>query len=186
MQAMPRLYANALGNLIFVTSHLGKFEEADRYFAESTHLFEEMIEDDLKAWIYINNGFRYFTSGDMAEAIDFGKKGLRLSESWSNNDLLSYGYHLLSIANYYQGNTVEGLEFALKGIELGDEKGFRGMNHVWLLIDACCCASAAGDMVRALEYGKTGVNICHEIESLWSAAWAYLSLRIAYQKAGDL
>jgi len=186
IQGMPRLYANALGNLIFVTSHIAKFEEADKYYEESLRLFGEMINRDLQAWIYINNGFRYFTSGDLAEALDFGNKGIRMSESTANDDLLSYGYHLLSISNYYQGDFAEGLELALKGIRLGEKKGFRGMNHVWHFINACSCAATAGDMGRAMEYGETGLKICQEIESPWSEAWAYLSLCITHQKAGHL
>ena len=186
MQAMPRLYANAMGNLIFVSSHLGKFDEADRYFSESANLFGEMIEGDLKAWIHIKNGFRYFTSGDLIQALNFGEEGLRMSESWANNDLLSYGYHLLSITNYFQGNHVKGLELALKGIQLNEERGFRGMNHVWHLINACFCTCAAGDMTRALEYGEQAVKASQEVESSWSIAWAYLSLQIVHQKTGNI
>ncbi|RJQ65569.1 MAG: hypothetical protein C4519_27845 [Desulfobacteraceae bacterium] len=183
---MPRLYANALGNLIFVTSHLLKLEASDQYLEAAVCLLKDMTDSDLKSWIYLNYGFRYFTSGDLAEAIGYGEKGLGMCEASANDDLRSYGYHLLSISHYFLGNFMEGLELALKGIRLGEEKGFRGTNHVWHLINACCCLSAAGDITRAVEYGQAGLNRCREIESHWSEAWACFSLRIAYQKAGNM
>ena len=179
-------YIDALGHLIFITSHIGKMDEADEYFKLAGEALNDSVKADLHAWIYLNYGFRFFASGNMAEALRFGEKSLRTCQRLGLYVLLTDCYNLISISNYCAGNFNEGYETALSGLRLCEEKGIRESTHAWLLIDACLCAGAMGTTDEAIAHGKKGLQICREIESLWSEAWAHHALSLAYELSGDL
>jgi ATP/maltotriose-dependent transcriptional regulator MalT/DNA-binding SARP family transcriptional activator len=179
-------YIDALGHLIFITSHIGKMDEADQYFKLASGALNDSVKANLHAWIYLNYGFRFFASGNMAEALRFGEKSLRMCQRLELYVLLTDCYNLISISNYCAGNFSRGYEAALAGLRLCEEKGIRESTHAWLLIDACLCAASIGKIDDAISHGNKGLQICREIESLWSEAWAHHALSLAYELSGDL
>ncbi len=186
IQSSSRLYVDVLGHLIFITSHIGKLEEADGYLDKAMKVLPEIKETDLQAWIYINQGFRFFSSGDFLEAESCGEKSNKLATRLILQNLLTYSYHLISISNYYLGNFTKGFDAALKGLKISQERGLRDATHAWLFIDASFCASAKGDILAAIEYGHDGLKISEELESSWSEAWACHALQDAYFKGNDV
>jgi LuxR family transcriptional regulator, maltose regulon positive regulatory protein len=182
----PRRLVDALGHLIFISSHLGKFDQADQHFFRTKDLLSQTGESVLHAWVYINYGFRYCAAGDMVQALKFGEMGNRICKRLKLYHLLTFGYHLIAFSNYYRGDFSKCLKTALKGIRLGTEKGFREIAHSWLLIDACFGSAAAGKFADAIDYGQKAISICRQIESRWSEAWAYHALQQVYLNSGDL
>jgi DNA-binding SARP family transcriptional activator len=182
---MPRLYVDALGHLIFILSHKGKFEEADSYYTEAMQTLTGPGESDMHAWIYLNQGFSFFISGDHAKAKSFGQRANAISKRIGRHHLLTMGYHLVSICDFFMGHFEKALATALKGIQLGEEKGFIETAHAWNWNDASLCASVLGRLDDAIAYGRKNLSICKDLGSLWSEAWAQRALTVAYLKSGD-
>lgn len=183
---MPRLFVDALGHLVYIMSHAGKMDQADIYYAEAMQTLSNGQEGDLHAWMYLNYGFRHFRSGDLINAKRYGERANALSIQRHLYHLLSLGYHLVAISEYYLGNFTTGLQAAFNGIRAGEEKGFIEAAHAWNWNTACLCATALGRYEDAIEYGKTGLCVCRELNSLWSQAWANRALTEAYLKSGDI
>lgn len=182
----PRLLADSLGHLIFLSPHLGKFEQAGSHYQNAEEMLRSLPQSDLHAWIYINNGFRFCALGDIDQALKFGQLGNRICERLKLHHLQTFGYHLAAIVLYYKGHLNQSLDAAQKGIRLGEEKGFREIAHTWLLIDACFGCAAKGLISDAIAYGQKALTICRQIESRWSEAWVHHALANAHFKADDL
>ncbi len=186
VRTMPRLYVDALGHLVFIMSHEGMLDQADAYYAEAMKVLAEAPEGDLHAWMYLNYGFRHFRSGDLVRAKQYGEQSNALSMQTHLYHLLSLGYHLVAVSEYYTGNFEAGLEAARKGIQAAEDKGFIEAAYAWNWNSACLCATALGHYMDAIEYGTKGLQVCRELNSLWSQAWAHRSLTEAYLKSGDV
>ncbi|MBI5551429.1 MAG: hypothetical protein HY911_07965 [Desulfobacterales bacterium] len=185
IRGRPRLYVDALGHLIFIAAHAGRLEEADRYYAAALEVLDSQVETDLHAWIYVNFGFRHFRAGDLAQAKALGQKANRISLQLGLPHLLTLGYHLVSVAEYYLGRFESALETALRGVRTGEENGFIETAHALNWNHAAICAAALGHFEDAIAYGRNGLRVCKELNSLWSEVWAHRALAEAYLKAGD-
>jgi DNA-binding SARP family transcriptional activator len=185
VQGNPRLCIDILGNLIFISSHLGKMTVADQYFDKAMSLLAELNEDSLLAWLYFNQGFRYGVSGDLVKALKIGERAKEICESLGLYRLLALTYNLMSWSSYYLGHFSKGIANAVKGMEIVKERGFRDSPHAWLLIDSGLNAIALGNISEAIDDGKEGLIIFQDLGSNWGQAWAYHVLQRAYQKSGD-
>lgn len=180
-----QLCINIMGNLIFIMSFLGEITVADQYFNEGMSLFSELKDEDLLAWLYFNQGFRYGFSGDFIQAVELGEKTKEMCENLRNYHLLALSYHLISWSNYYLGYFSKGMENAKKGLELVKEKGFHDQSFGWLLMDSAFNGIALGKITEAIDSGKESLRIFEDLGSRWGQAYVYHMLHGAYTKLGD-
>ena len=181
----PRLCINILGNLIFITSVLGEMTVADRHFNEGMSLLSELKDEDLLAWLYFNQGFRYGFSGDFIEALRLGEKARKMCEKLGNYHLLALSYHLISWSCYYLGLFSKGLENAGKGLDLVKERGFQDHSLGWLLMDAAFNATGLEKLTEAINNGEESLRIFEDLGSRWGQAYGCHVLHGAYTKLGD-
>ncbi len=181
-----RLAVNAVGHLIFIMSHTGRFTQADLYFEEIMHTLSDKTENDLHAWIFLNYGFRKLMVGEFSTVRDLAEKANAISRQLKIYYLITLGCNLLSLAHLHQGNFSEGLEIALEGIRTGEQKGYIANAQAWNWNYASNCAAALGNHEQAIVFGQTCLDLSRELNSTRSEAWAYHALQNAYLQAGDL
>ncbi len=180
----PRLYTDILGQLIFITSHIGKMADADAYFQLGLEILEQFNHGDQHAWIYLNYGFRFFVAGDFHRAMIYADKGHRINQKIALHRLVPFSHVLLSLIWFHLGEFTKALRIAEKGLEIGRTQGFRETSFVWLLINASFCSARVGHYADAIAFGNEALDVCQDVRSDWSEAWSYNALRHAYRRAG--
>ena len=187
VQGNPRLCIDIMGNLIFITSHLGKMNSADRYFNDAQLLLSGLREKKgLTAWIQLNQGFRYGCAGEFIEALRFAEKTDAICQSLGHYYLLIMNYHLISWSCYYLGFFQRGLENAERGLRIAQEKGFRDNLHAWLLMDSALNANALDNRERAVRDGRESLELFQELGCRWGQAYTHHALSEIYYKAKNI
>lgn len=182
----PNTYAYSLGSLIFVSSRLGKIDQADHYYQEATALNSGAIESPSMAWVYAGYGARFFQSEEFVQAIHYGEKACKMAQRFGKYSLVVLSCHLLSCSWLALGEPDKSYAIAAKGIEVAEKHNFLDISYAWCLNDAGFAQIQTGHVPEAIDNCLKSLQICGDTDSDWTEAWAHFSLSHAYLKTGEL
>jgi ATP/maltotriose-dependent transcriptional regulator MalT/DNA-binding SARP family transcriptional activator len=182
----PNTYAYCLGSLIFVSSRLGKIDQADSYYQEAADFISATTETPSMAWVYAGYGTRFFQSEEFGQAIHYGEKACKMAERFNKYSLVVMSCHLSSIAWMALGNHDKSYEMAAKGIQVAEKHNFLDISYAWCLGDAGFAQVQAGHVSEGIDYCLKSLQVCQNTDSDWTEAWAHFSLSHAYLKTGEL
>ncbi|MCK5784867.1 MAG: hypothetical protein KAH06_10485, partial [Desulfobacterales bacterium] len=114
-----------LGQMIFITSYLGKMDESDRYYdeAEKNLPDDEVLRKIYNALLHLYKSFRYHFSGDNKKALETGKKTKAVFEEMEIYQLVALYYQMASDSYWFMGDFSKGLNAAQTGLKIVEEKG---------------------------------------------------------------
>lgn len=182
----PNTYAYTLGSLLFVSSRLGKIDQADHYFQEASTFLSGAIESPSVAWVYAGYGARFYQSENFLQAIHYGEKACKMAQRFNRYSLVVMSHHLLSVAWIALGEHEKGYQIAAKGIEVAERHNFLDTSYAWCLLDAGFAQVQIGQAAEAIDNCLKSIQVCQDADSDWTEAWANFSLSHAYLKTGDL
>ncbi len=182
----PNTYAYSLGSLIFVTSRLGKIDQADHYYQEASTSISGAVESPSMAWVYAGYGARFYSSEDFLQAVHYGEKARKMAERFNKYSLVVMSCHLLSVTWIALGENEKSYQVAARGIEVAEKHNFLDTSYAWCLLDAGFALVQAGHFAVAIDHCLKSLQVCQDADSDWTEAWAHFSLSHAYVKTGEL
>ncbi len=180
-----RVTLNILTHLIFISSHLGKMEQADKHFEKGIELAKKIDEKGLLESLYLNHGFRQGCASEFKKARDFARKAHDGFKDEKLQHLLAFNHHLMAWANHYLGEYELGYEDAQKGLRITRESGFLDASHAWLLMDVALNATPLKKENEAVEYAAKALEAFRSMENRWGQSYSLHVLQTAYMATGD-
>ncbi|MCP4345877.1 MAG: hypothetical protein GY795_10170, partial [Desulfobacterales bacterium] len=173
----------ALCHLIFISSFLYKFDEADRYIEETesclTTLAGYISEEVPQGWFKISISLRYWASGDLDRAIEEAGEAHVYLKQLNHFVLLPLYYQIMTMYYHHKASFQEGLDMALAGLELTERMGYRETAMGWILCYAGANSYALGNTDQAIAYGEECVRLFQALESPWGVSTGYSTIQIA-------
>jgi ATP/maltotriose-dependent transcriptional regulator MalT/two-component SAPR family response regulator len=206
----PKLLIEIQGYLIYISSHFGQMDLADRCFDEAISLtcgLDEAVRHPCLLWLYYYRGFRYAFSGDYDRVIEVAETMKAICRS-KEPDEIPPGYHLLmSMACYHSRLYSRGFECAREGLTLlregrtpsgakasgwssprlspRGERGFPDVSRCWLLAFAALNAAELGNMAGTLEDAEESLRCFRKMGCGYGEPFAYFVLHDVHLKSGD-
>lgn len=206
----PKLQIEIMGYLIYISSHFGQMDLADRCFDEAILLTNDLDVEALRyqclMWLYYYRGFRYAFSGDYGKVLDAAETMKAVSRG-AEPDEIPPGYHLLvSMACYQLQHYSRGLESAKEALTLLNEgrpqsrtrasgwssprlspqgeRGFPDVTRCWLLAFAALNAAELGNVAGPLEDAEESLRCFRKMGCRYGEAFAYYVLHDVHLKKG--
>ncbi|MDY6933283.1 MAG: BTAD domain-containing putative transcriptional regulator [Spirochaetota bacterium] len=180
------MYIDVLTNLVMITTSLGKFDLADKYFDEAMLLLSSTDGIDNKrilARLYFNHGHRYILSGDNIKAMRTVEKMKEICENLKLPLYSCLSYYLISVLYYSLGDFSKSLDNAKKGLDLAIKNRIR--ETCWLFGLSAFNHAKLGNISEAIIDGKESLRISQHEESRYGQGYAYLALYHAYVKSSN-
>ncbi len=183
-----QLSVDIMGLLTFLSIHLGKIADADKYFKQGLALSTELNDKNVHAMFHIYKILGYVFSGDYNEAYKIGEQ---IEEECDEEGDYYYHLHtmnylLLSFSCHSSGLYSKGVDYARKGLDLVIERELLDVSQAWLLIVLGFNVTALGRITEAIDYGKESLKIFKDAGCCWGQAEAYYLLSFIYIRLEDL
>ncbi len=182
-------YSIAMTYLTFLSSVLGEFETAKKYYK----LFFEAIEGlpDLERRIsraLINTSYTYtlYIKGEFERAQQENKKLLKAVLELSIDPCLPLVYYQLSATSFFLGTFQEGVAFAQKGIETCEKISLYDSRKGWNCLAWAQNCIGLGKLDQAIELIDRSIELFENPGNRWGVANAWECLHQVYLAQGKI
>ncbi len=210
----PKLQVEVLGYMIYILSHFGQMEEADRCFKEAVSLTNTLKDEPLRyrclIWLYYYRGFHFAFAGEYSKVLEAAET-LKAVSGGTEPHGTPIGYYLLvSMACYHLQMHSRGFECAREalillkegrpqGVSRGasisawpsprvsprGERGFPDVTGCWLLAYAALNGIESGNAAGALEDAEESLRCFRRMRCRYGEAFAYCVLHEVHYKSGN-
>jgi LuxR family maltose regulon positive regulatory protein len=207
----PGLRIEILGYLIYILSHLGELELADRFFHEAIFLADDLETESLRSrcliWLYYYKGFMHAFSAEYEKALDAAESMRTAFQSIAPEKVPS-GYHLLvSMACFHLQLYSRGYECAREGLNMTGEdrsrgcpggsawpsprlsprgeRGFPDVLRCWLLAFTALNGAHLGKGAEALGAAERSLGCFRRMGCRYGEPFAYFVLHEVHLNSGN-
>jgi ATP/maltotriose-dependent transcriptional regulator MalT/DNA-binding SARP family transcriptional activator len=182
-------YSIAMTYLTFLSSVLGEFETAKKYYK----IFFEVIEGlpDLERRIsraLINTSYTYtlYINGEFERAQQENKKLLKAVLDLNIDPCLPLVYYQLSATSFFLGAFQEGVAFAQKGIETCEKISLSDSRKGWNCLAWAQNCIGLGKLDQAIELIDSSIELFENPGNRWGMANAWECLHQVYLAQGKI
>lgn len=113
--------APTLGNLSYLYSGMGRFDEAIRTAFESLEIHQKKKDMPKEAIQYSNIGKIYVTSGNFKKSIEYFENSIRISSHIKDDYILAEGLNNIAVAYEKKGDPFKAIEYQSKCIGIKEK-----------------------------------------------------------------
>ena len=182
-------YSIAMTYLTFLSSVLGEFETAKKYYK----IYFEVIEGlpDLERRVsraLINTSYTYtlYINGEFERAQQENKKLLKAVLELSIDPCLPLVYYQLSATSFFLGTFQEGVAFAQKGVETCKKISLSDSRKGWNCLAWAQNCMGLGKLDQAIELIDNSIELFENPGNRWGMANAWECLHQIYLAQGKI
>ncbi len=182
-------YLIAMTYLTFLSSALGEFETADKYYKMAWEVIEGLPGFERSTYnALINTSYTYtlYVKGEFERAQQVNKKLLKSVLELQIDPCLPLVYYQLSATSYFLGTHEKGLEFGRKGIEICEKISLADSRKGWVYLAWAQNCLGLGQFDRAIELIDNSIELFEEPGNRWGLANAWDCLHQVYLAQGRL
>lgn len=210
----PKLEIEISGYLIYILSHLGQIQKADRYFERAILRAKGVADKALRyqclIWLHYYKGFRHAFAGDYDGVLEEAETMKAISREMDDPEPPPGSYLLVSIACFNLQRYSTGFDSAEQALTmLGDgnaasgeggaarsawpsprpsprgERGFPDVLRCWLLAYAALNGAELGIESGILEYAEESLMCFRKMGCRYGEPFACFVLHEVHLKAGN-
>lgn len=182
-------YMIAMTYLTFLSSALGEFETAERYYKtawEVTDQFPQFERNTYSALINTSYTYTLYIKGEFERSQQVNKKLLKSVLELHIDPCLPLVYYQLSATCYFLGTHEKGLEFGRKGIESCKKMSLADSRKGWVYLAWAQNCLGLGQFDQAIELIGNSIELFEEPGNRWGLANAWDCLHLVYLSLGRI
>ncbi len=160
------------------------FTEALPVIDRVLYLSEHLSNDDIYATSLCDKAYCLYKKTEYTQSIDVSQQAVYFSEQHENWLQYSRAYLYMSLVNYGLRNYDEAVVLIESAIQANDKIGNNIQTHNTYGV-ACELYCGAGQLQRAIKYGKLAVDAARAMDYLPGVANHLTQLSYAYDRNGD-
>lgn len=180
-------YLIAMTFLTFLSSALGEFDTADKYYKMAWEVIEGLPEFELNTYnALINTSYTYtlYIKGEFERAQRVNKKLLKSVIELHIDPCLPLVYFQLSATSYFLGTHEKGQAFGRKGIEICEKISLADSRKGWVYLAWAQNSLGLGQFDQAIELIDNSIELFEEPGNRWGLANAWDCLHLVYLAQG--
>ncbi|MCP4117214.1 MAG: transcriptional regulator [Desulfobacteraceae bacterium] len=179
-------YSIAMTYLTFLSSVLGEFETAEKYYKIAWEEMEGLPDvERRRSRALINTSYSYtLYNGAFEQAQQLNKKLLKTVLELNLDPCLPLVYYQLSATSFYLGTFEKGVAFAKKGIEACEKISLSDSRKGWICVAWAQNCMGLGKLDQAIELIDCGIELFEEPGNRWGMANAWECLHQVYLARG--
>ncbi len=182
-------YSIAMTYLTFLSSVLGEFETAKKYYKTFFEVIEELPDLERKiSRALINTSYTYtlYINGEFERAQQENKKLLKTVQSLNIDPCLPLVYYQLSATSFFLGEFQEGVAFARKGVETCEKISLSDSRKGWNCLAWAQNCMGLGKPDQAMELIDAGIELFEAPGNRWGMANAWECQHQVYLAQGKI
>ncbi len=180
-------YSIAMTYLILLSSVLGEFETAGKYYKTAWEVIDGLPDFERRrsrALINTSHTYTLYINGEFDRAQQVNKKLLKSVLELNMDPCLPLVYYQLSATGFFLGTFEEGVEFAQKGIEACEKISLSDSRKGWICIAWAQNCLGLGKPDQAIELIDRSIELFEDPGNRWGMANAWECLHQVYLAQG--
>ncbi|SMD10348.1 ATP-, maltotriose-and DNA-dependent transcriptional regulator MalT [Desulfocicer vacuolatum DSM 3385] len=182
-------YSIAMTYLTFLSSVLGEFETAKKYYKIFFEVIEQLPDLERKisrALINTSHTYTLYINGNFEQAQLENKKLLKSVLALNIDPCLPLVYYQLSATCFFLGTFNEGIAFARKGIETCEKISLSDSRKGWNFLAWAQNCMGLGKLDQAIELIDNSIELFEDPGNRWGMANAWECLCQVYMIQGKI
>jgi len=182
-------YSIAMTYLILISSVLGEFETAKKYYKTAWEVMDDLDDVERKrSRALINTSYSYtlYIKGAFERAQQLNKKLLKSVIELNIEPCLPLVYYQLSATSFFLGAFEKGVAFAHQGVESCQKISLSDSRKGWILIAWAQNCTGLGKLDQAIELIDSSIELFENPGNRWGMANAWECLHQVYLAQGKI